>query len=112
MSEPEQVPLDRLNLCFEGAVPAVVATAAVNTPMDSIFSEPSMACPIHKPTPKAVSESMKPARAATAIIAEPHATMIWNAMWTIATGGRSSGGKSLRPRTSAWMSPKARKLRP
>lgn len=30
MSEPEQVPLDRLNLCFEGAVPAVVATAAAD----------------------------------------------------------------------------------
>ena len=30
MSESERVPLDRLNLCFEGAIPAVVATASAD----------------------------------------------------------------------------------
>ena len=30
MSAPEPIPLDRLNLCFEGAVHAVVATAAAD----------------------------------------------------------------------------------
>lgn len=30
MNDPERIPLDRLNLCFEGAIPAVVATASAD----------------------------------------------------------------------------------